>query len=211
MRMLKSIRRPVWRTALSDAFSTGATDELAPLVASCRRGEGGAAKTLLVTVGPSMLQMVRRVLGPNDADVEDVLQEALMAFLHAVSTFRGESTVKHFACRIATLTALKALRKRPRDPVAILDEDCWEGVAPDHWVQASNRRQLLRSMLDDLPEAQAEALVLHYVAGHSVEEMAQAARIPAETIRSRLRLAKGTLRARIAGDPSMADILEEMP
>jgi RNA polymerase sigma-70 factor (ECF subfamily) len=211
--MLKLIHRPEGLPARAKGLSAGGPDELAPLARSCRQGEPGAAKTLLVTVGPAMLQMVRRVLGPKDADAEDVLQEALLAFIHAVPAFRGESTVKHFACRIATLTALKVLRARPRDPmhIAVLDEDCWDGVAPDHWAQASNRRQALRALLDDLPEAQAEALVLHFVAGHSVEEMAQTAKIPAETIRSRLRLAKETLRARIAQDPSMADVLEETP
>jgi DNA-directed RNA polymerase specialized sigma24 family protein len=41
--------------------------------------------------------------------------------------------------------------------------------------------------------------------------MATAARVPVETIRSRLRLAKEALRTRIAADPSMADILEDTP
>ncbi len=188
------------------------SDDLAPLVARCRRGERGATKTLLATLGPSMLQMVRRVLGPAHPDVDDVLQEALIGLLHALPGFRGDSTTRHFACRIATLSALKARRCRSsalddREPE--LDEDCWAGADPHDWALASCRRQILRRLLDELPSPQAEAMVLHCVAGLTVEEIAVTAQCPAETVRSRLRLAKAALRARAAADPSMGELLED--
>ncbi len=193
--------------------SDGPTDELARLASASRSGDGAAARTLVAAVAPAMLHMVRRVLGPKDPEVEDVLQEALVALVHAIPAFRGESTVKHFACRIATLTALRALRGRPRDPVRLSDpdEDPWSEADPASWVQASMRRHVLRRMLGRLPAPQAEALVLHYVAGLSVEETAADACVPAETIRSRLRLAKEALRATIAEDPSLAEVLEDTP
>jgi RNA polymerase sigma-70 factor (ECF subfamily) len=211
--MLKLMGRPAGQPALAKKLPAGARDALAALARSCRQGDRAAARTMLATVGPSMLQMVRRVLGPKDRDVEDVLQEALIAFVNALPGFRSESTVKHFACRIATLTALKTLRGRPRDPMCLSepDEEVWNGVDPDSWAQASMRRHFLRRMLGQLPELQAEAMVLHYVAGLSVEEMATDAQIPAETIRSRLRLAREALRTRIAADPSLAEVLEDAP
>lgn len=52
-------------------------------------------------------------------------------------------------------------------------------------------------------------MVLHCVAGLTVEEISEAERCPAETVRSRLRLAKAALRERIMADPSMGDLLEE--
>jgi len=188
------------------------TDDLAPLVASCRQGDTVATKTLLATLGPSMLQMVRRVLGPFHADVDDVLQDAFVGLLRALPGFRGDSTTRHFACRIATLSALKARRRRggvPADPGPDADEDCWAGADPDDWALASCRRQILRRLLGELPGPQAEALVLHCVAGLSVEEISVAVHCPAETVRSRLRRAKAALRERITADPSMGDLLEE--
>ena len=110
-------------TAMPKAVSgwpARAVDDLAPLVRRCRAGERDAVRTLIVTVGPLMLQMVRRVMGARDPDVEDVFQDATLGLVRALSGFRGECSTRHFACRIARLTALKARRRRRR-----------EGGAPD--------------------------------------------------------------------------------
>ena len=47
----------------------------------------------------------------------------------------------------------------------------------------------------------AEALALHVVLGYTVVEIAQAASLPVETVRSRLRLAKQALRKRVLSNP----------
>lgn len=206
---MPDLRGPVEQGA--DARSPQ-TDDLAPLVARCRGGDTAATKTLLATLGPSMLQMIRRVLGPSHPDVDDVLQESFVGLLRALPGFRGDSTTRHFACRIATLGALKARRRRgsrPADPAPEVDEDCWAGADPHDWALASCRRQILRRLLDELPGPQAEAMVLHCAAGLSVEEISAAVHAPAETVRSRLRRAKAALRERVTADPSLGDLLEE--
>ena len=189
-----------------------AVDDLAALVAGCRCGERGATATLLTSLGPSMLQMVRRVLGTSDPDVEDVFQESLMALVRALATFRGECSTRHFGCRIATLTALKARRRKHSGIQEVLapdDDVVGEGADERDWALASCRRETLRRLLDELPGAQAEALVLHYIAGLTVDEIAGTLATAVETVRSRLRLAKTALRERIATDPSMLELLED--
>lgn len=189
-----------------------AVDDLAGLVTGCRRGDRAATSTLLTAVGPSMLQMVRRVLGGGDPEVEDVFQESLLALLKALPSFRGECSTRHFGCRIATLTALKARRRRRTGVQALLvgpDEDPGERADQHDFTLASCRRKTLRQLLDQLPGLQAEALVLHYIAGLTVEEMAATLGAAVETVRSRLRLAKSALRERVAADPSMAALLED--
>jgi RNA polymerase sigma-70 factor (ECF subfamily) len=189
-------------------------DDLAALVAGCRRGDRAATATLLCTLGPSLLQMIRRVLGGGDPDVEDVFQESLMALVKALPTFRGECSTRHFACRVATLTALKARRRKHagiQEVLATDDEAPGESADPRDWALASGRRQILRRLLDDLPGVQAEAMVLHYIAGLTVEEIAGTLGAAVETVRSRLRLARTALRERIATDPSLLDLLEDSP
>jgi RNA polymerase sigma factor (sigma-70 family) len=159
-----------------------------------------------------MLQMIRRVLGPLHPDVDDVLQEAFIGLVRALPSFRGEASTKHFACRIAVLNALKARRSRAgrlEELSSELDEQCWAQADPQDWALASSRRQILRRLFDALPGLQAEAMVLHCVAGMTVEEIAAAVRCPPETVRSRLRMAKATLRERAAADPAMAELLED--
>lgn len=193
-------------------------DELRVVVAAARGGDAKALRTLLVRVGPPMLQVIRRVLGAHHPDVEDTLQEATLAFVRALPGFRGDCAAQHFGCRIATLTAISAYRRRsgPRDArqeqadAGAVDCDEVPGQGEGAQIVALRRRQVVRQLLNDLPDAQAEALVLHCLAGLTVSELAGSMGVPRETARSRLRLAKAALRKRIAGDPDAIDLLEDM-
>jgi RNA polymerase sigma-70 factor (ECF subfamily) len=187
-------------------------DDLMGLLAGCRRGDARALATLLSALGPPMLQMIRRVMGGADPDVEDVFQEAMLSVTRALPSFRGECSTRHFGCRIATLTALKARRRRAGIPEVLasgLDDDRCEGLDAPDWALSSCRRRVVRQLLDELPAEQAETMTLHYLAGLTVEEVASAVRVPVETVRSRLRLAKAALRERVALDPSMSEVLED--
>ena len=188
------------------------SDDLVLLVVGFRRGDSRATATLLTALGTSMLQMVRRVLGSIDPDVEDVFQESMLALVRALPAFRGECSTRHFGCRIATLTALKARRRRLGDPqlhAAANDEARWEVVDETDWELSSCRRAVVRKLLDELPAEQAEAITLHYLAELTVEEVASTTDAPVETVRSRLRLAKTALREHAALDPSLSELLED--
>ena len=67
----------------------------------------------------------------------------------------------------------------------------------------------MRELFAALPTAQAEAFVMHIVLGFSIEETADACEVPANTVRSRLRLAKQAMRMRAAANPALSDILKE--
>jgi RNA polymerase sigma-70 factor (ECF subfamily) len=79
-------------------------------------GDSEGVRRLLGAVGPSMLRSIRRVLGPNYPDVEDVFQEAAFGLLGAMRSFRAESSLSHFASRVAVLTALSARRRLRSTP-----------------------------------------------------------------------------------------------
>jgi DNA-directed RNA polymerase specialized sigma24 family protein len=89
-------------------------DELLELARAAGGGNPDAAATLIMHLGSPMLSVVRRVMGRQNADVDDVAQDAVIALLNTLATFRGECRVVHFAQRIALLTALTA----PARPVA---------------------------------------------------------------------------------------------
>ena len=67
----------------------------------------------------------------------------------------------------------------------------------------------MRTLLGELPEAQAEAMVLRLALGYSIEEIAGISSAPINTVRSRLRLAKDALRSRIEADPRWAELWED--
>jgi RNA polymerase sigma-70 factor (ECF subfamily) len=191
-------------------------DALAQLAQAAARGDRAAVRTFLVTVGPHLLRVVRRVLGANHPDVDDVAQESAFAVMDALPRHRGESTVLHFVCRVAVLTAMnvrrrEATRKRYSRREHDLEVELFPGStpAPDAALSAQDSAEIVRELLDALPIAQAEVLALHCVLGYTVPEIAESVGVPLETVRSRLRLAKEALRERVLGDPRRAKILEE--
>jgi len=174
-------------------------------------------RRLIAAVGPAMLRVVRKVLGPRAPDAEDVMQQATEGFLLALGSFKGECSVLHFACRVAVLTALAWRRRvsfRSQWVVDAPDADVRApsaGPSPADSLLASRRREALEMVLDELAPPQAEVLVLHCALDFTVDEIAAAVGRPSETIRSRLRLAKRAVRERIGASSELAELLEMKP
>jgi RNA polymerase sigma-70 factor (ECF subfamily) len=198
-------------TTLVGTAAPEAIDPLANLLATAREGDRAAMRRLLTTLGPRLLRVVRGVLGPAHPELEDVVQDATLLVVRALNDFRGEGQVEGYAVRI-TLRAAITARRRHRTRISKLEDPTEESegevAPPSEELLAKKRRDLLRVLLDELPEAQAEALVLRTVLGHSLEETAAIAGVPANTVRSRMRLAREALKKRIESDPVLLESLE---
>ncbi|HEX3769913.1 MAG TPA: sigma-70 family RNA polymerase sigma factor [Polyangiaceae bacterium] len=194
------------RAPAAPSPSRSANIELARRAAA---GDARATRSLLETVAPAVLRSVRQMLGSAHPDIDDASQLALIGFVQALGTFRGECDPVHFAIRIAIRTA-GATRRRYRSRYDRRDEevdiDTLE-AAPDV-PQATLRRQAILRLVDDLPEEQAETMAMRFVLGWKLHEIAQATGAPFNTVRSRLRLAKEALLRRIQRDPTLAEALD---
>ncbi len=190
------------------------TDPLAQVARSACEGDAQAQRRLFEAVAPSLLAPLRIILGSRHPDLEDALQEALLGLLRGLGSFRGESSVLHYARRVAVKRAIE-VRRRERTAARKIEHSRELHVAapptPGDAVVAIRRRQHLRDLLEELPGVQAETLAMKIVLGHSLEEIAEAMGAPVNTVRSRLRLAKEALRRRIDADPSLEELLEETP
>jgi RNA polymerase sigma-70 factor, ECF subfamily len=191
-------------------------DALAALARAAAGGDRAAIRTFLVTVGPHLLRVARRVLGAQHSEVDDVAQESAFAVMDALPQHRGECTVLSFVCRVAALTAMQVRRREATQKRQALYADAvdFERVAsalrgPDDELSARVSAEALRRLLDTLPLEQAEVLVLHCVLGFTLPEVAAASGAPFETVRSRLRLAKLAVRERILTEPALATSVEE--
>jgi RNA polymerase sigma-70 factor (ECF subfamily) len=184
---------------------------LIDLAKAAAEGDTAATTHLLRKLAPEMARVVRGVMGPYAADADDATQQALVALIHALPAFRGECAPAGYACRIAFRTALgvrKHVQRRRRLSDPSVDTDAFpSGQLPSAQGDAARRMQLLRTLLDELPAEQAEAICLRTVLGWSLDEIAQASAAPLNTVRSRLRLAKEALRAKISADPLLASEL----
>lgn len=188
-------------------------DPLTPSAQAALRGDPKAVEGFILQAGPAVLRVVRQILGTHHPDVEDVAQDALMSALHALPRFRWECSVRHFVWRVAALTAMNArrrvmLRERLTPALADLEAVPADGPSPYGQAVSSRRRQAFLQLLDDLPTAQGEAMLLHAVLGYTVAETAAATGVPLNTVRSRLITAKAALRQHWEDHPELVELAD---
>src|SRR3546814_8680399 len=83
----------------------------AELVALARRGQRGAFRELMRRCNQRLFRVARAVVR-DDAEAEDVVQEAYTHAFAGLSTFRGESSLSTWLTRIVLNEANGRLRKR---------------------------------------------------------------------------------------------------
>jgi RNA polymerase sigma-70 factor (ECF subfamily) len=197
------------------SLSSGTDDALVVMVLARRAaaGDDAATRQFLDKTWPAITRVVAGVLGHAHPDKDDVVQQSLIALLRALPAFRGDCHAAGYASRIALHVALRArrrlrLERTRREDFALSPADAPKAPSPGDAFVSEERRRVLRDLLEDLPEEQADALGLRVVLGWSLEEVARATGVPMNTVRSRVRLAKDALRKRIEATPHLADHLE---
>ncbi len=205
--------------ALPTPNPAASQDDAAEFMALARlagTGDPLATRRFLDRVWPTLSRVVNGVLGAHHPEVDDVIQQSLIAVLQALGAFRGDCHPAGYASRIALHVALRArrnaaVRRNHSQTLAQISAAEPDAVWPGCEVSAERRKRALRDLLSDLPEEQADALALRVVLGWSLEDVAQATGAPLNTVRSRVRLAKEALRRRIEADPTLSDELEVGP
>ena len=187
-------------------------DELASLAQAVTAGDAAALRRFFSVIVPHLLRVSKRVLGSSHPFVEDVTHEAAYTVVSQLAEYRGEGTVLGFSRRVALLTAMNMRRRdraqkraRVREGVDA-DGVISEGRDPEEQAASAALAPLLRNLLDELPEALAEAFGLNVLLGYTVQEIAESSRVPVETVRSRLRLAKQRLRVRALEHPVLSGL-----
>jgi RNA polymerase sigma-70 factor (ECF subfamily) len=199
----------------------GPTDAFQETTQRAVAGDPAAIASLLRAVRGPVTAVVRRILGGSPAEADDVVQQTMIAFLQALPAYRGEGDPRAYARTIAVRTAIATRRRSRAEPVQLARGVTYDGgdeeqtreaidlgsVTAEDPAVAQRRRSVLRSLLDEIPAEQAEALAMRIVLGWTLEEIATSACAPLNTIRSRIRLAKEALRRRIEASPELLDTL----
>lgn len=162
------------------------------------RGDATTAPMLeeLVAQNYGRLLRVAVLICADRSDAEDAVQIALERAWRHGQALRDPDRFPAWLHRIVVREAVRLEHRRrgllrrwlagPREITV--------GASP-----AADRDLDLQRALRDLSVEQRAALVLHYYAGYSVVETAELCGVPLETARSRLRLARGRLRAVLGG------------
>lgn len=179
------------------------------LAAAAGRGEAWAEAHL----ARRLLERVRNTvyyLAAGDRDADDLVQLSLVEILRSAGSFRGESALETWADRIVVRTALRQLRQRRRreSPISLEDLPLADPVALQAQLHRRELQHRLAVHLLHLPPERRAVIVLHWMLGHTVEEVAALTDAPPNTVRKRLRVGKQQLRKRLRQDPVFLDWVE---
>jgi RNA polymerase sigma-70 factor, ECF subfamily len=128
----------------------------------------------------------------SEQDALDVLQETFTYFLRKTPKLPVWVRLTTFLYPVVKHIALTLRRKQAR--TGSLDAVLERIVAPGEPPDAEARRRDLTGVLAALPESHREALLMRFVDGMSLEEIAGSLQIPIGTVKSRLHNAIAKLR-----------------
>lgn len=182
------------------AQPTSTLDEPA-LIRLAQARQPDAIRTIITRYNQRLYRLARSITR-NDADAEDVVQEAYLHAFRAIGGFRGEASLATWLSRITINQALGRLRRMRRReklnaslgfqptasvipfPVATSTDD------PERSMAQKELLQLVEKASDNLPEIYRVVFVARVIEGLSVEETAQVLDILPATVKSRLHRAR---------------------
>ena len=182
-------------------------------LALVRRVQTGDLNSFYELVRPyeRAVSLAARGLVKNDADAEDVAQEAVLKAFKGICHFRGEAKFSTWLIQITINEAKMKLRKDRRHLYDSIEEGQqgedgdyiprdfadWREI-PSEALQRKEIRDALNKALDSLPDKYRTVLVLRDVQQLSIKETAQVLGISESNVKTRLLRARLQLRDALA-------------
>jgi RNA polymerase sigma-70 factor (ECF subfamily) len=154
------------------------------------------------------------------SEAEEAVQDGYMKAFDAIETFAGKSSLSTWLTRIVVNEALNRRRSAQRrsrllnqESVIVLEEYREKLMAgsvaqsPERVLMRRQIARLLEIAITRLPDTFRPVFILREIEGLSVEETAEALRIPEETVKTRLFRARRRLQKEL--DPELCGALSE--
>ncbi len=186
----------------TDQFKQPDEDDI-DLVRRVQRGDKRAFDLLVLKYQQKVAGVVSRYLR-DQADIQDVVQEAFIKAYRALPKFRGDSAFYTWLYRIAINTAKNFLvSKSRRPPGSDVDAEVAEQLdvggrlqsraTPEDLLMMKEVESAVWDAINALPDELRTAITLREIDGMSYEEIAQAMDCPVGTVRSRIFRARETI------------------
>lgn len=191
-------------SALSESQVQDQTDARTDqqLIAGINSGDAAAFEVLYLRYRPWVVNLAHRFTASEDLAL-DVLQETFLYFLRKFPGFRLTANLKTFLYPAVRNLSIAARRKAGRYQSGEAEHRLLEQMPAT--AAPPNQSHDLAAALAGLSEEHREALLLRYVDGLALAEIAEATGIPLGTVKSRLHHALESLRQ----DPRARKFFEE--
>ena len=178
------------------------------IVARVRAGERALFEVLMRRHNGRLYRSVRSVIA-DEAEVEDVMQQAYLRAYTGLGAFAGRASFSTWLARIGVNEALGRLRRRRR--LKPLDEDpdraeAWMGAAPTPEDTAATREaaRLVERAIDRLAAIHRTVIMLRDVEQLSTAEVAAVLEVSEDAVKVRLHRARQALREILAAEAGEA-------
>jgi RNA polymerase sigma-70 factor, ECF subfamily len=160
------------------------------LIAAANAGDAGAFETLYFRYREWVANLAYRFIGDHDLAV-DVLQETFLYFLQKFPGFVLTCQLKTFLYPAVRNLSIAARRKAQRAQGDAPLSETLEAIPSVHDASLNE----VEAVLNGLSDVHREVLLLRFVDGLTMPEVAQALEIPLGTVKSRIHHALAKLRA----------------
>jgi RNA polymerase sigma-70 factor (ECF subfamily) len=172
------------------------------VVQRVRGGETALYEILMRRCNLRVYRVARSILG-DDAEAEDVMQEAYVRAYRNLHQFAGRAKFSTWLTKIAVYEALGRIRRRGRDEnLELLSESSLHTMTkvtadtpnPERQTYDRELKMVMECAIDALPVGYRSVFVLRAVEGLSVAETAACLDVGAETVKTRFHRARAFLR-----------------
>ena len=162
------------------------------LVRALNAGDSSAFDGLYYRHRDWVVRLAQRFTG-NGEDALDVMQETFSYVFRKFPGFVLTASMTTFLYPVVKNLSIAARRKRTRT-AQLPEGDVRPDPAAPQGVDYDKQREELTAVLAGLPEGQREVLLMRFVDGMSLLEIAEALGVPEGTVKSRLHNAAAALR-----------------
>ncbi|MCL2662743.1 MAG: RNA polymerase sigma factor [Oscillospiraceae bacterium] len=176
----------------------------AALVVSAKGGDSRAFEDLYNHYYGKIFALARMTV-KNDADAEDILQQAFINAWRNLHTLTNPAGFNTWLQKITLNLCYSLLRKKN---IAILldaendiehygEEESDDDVLPAIYAERDDLRSRLSKIIDGLSEVQKQTILLYYFNEQKVEEIAYIMECNVSTVKTRLFLARKAIRSEV--------------
>ena len=204
--------RPTHLRAVAALPSGHAHSPDSELIRGVRAREPAALAELHARFAPSVLRILRRILG-TDRELEDLHHDVFVRALRSIGELREPEALAGWLHAIAVHTAQAAIERRCRHRrwTFLADSETlteFHACSPDSNLDAREALRAAYTLLDRLSGDQRVAFTLRYFEGLELTEVAQLCRVSLASIKRRLTRAEERFRALARRVPALARHLD---